>query len=74
VNASSIVSWVLFVAVFALTRALTRAPYADLFGPGVAASLASFGTAAALGLLVPAVLLASPMPALAQRVVSQPDK
>lgn len=51
-NASTIVSWVLFVAVFALTRALTRAPYADLLGPGVAASLASFGTAAALGLLV----------------------
>ncbi|MFD6100956.1 hypothetical protein ACFWF4_31950 [Nocardiopsis flavescens] len=52
-NTASIVSWVLFVAVFALTRALTRQPYADLFGgPGLAATLASFGTAAALGLLV----------------------
>ncbi|MEU0491196.1 hypothetical protein ABZ249_18365 [Nocardiopsis sp. NPDC006139] len=51
-NAASIVSWVLFVAVFALARALTREPYADLLGSGIPASLASFGTAAALGLLV----------------------
>lgn len=52
-NTASVVSWVLFVAVFALTRALTRDLYADLFGgPGVIASLASFGTAAVLGLLV----------------------
>ncbi|MDE3720825.1 MULTISPECIES: hypothetical protein [Nocardiopsis] len=51
-NTSSIVSWVLFVAVFALTRALTRDPYADLLGPGLVATLASFGTAIALGLLI----------------------
>ncbi|MFL1375937.1 hypothetical protein [Nocardiopsis protaetiae] len=51
-NASTIVSWVLFVAVFALTRALTRAPYADLLGPGIVATAASFATAAALAVLV----------------------
>ncbi|CAL9517286.1 hypothetical protein SUDANB121_03782 [Nocardiopsis dassonvillei] len=52
-NPASIVAWVLFAVVFALTRAFTRDLYADLFGgPGLAATLASFGTATALGLLV----------------------
>ena len=63
-NAPSVVSWVLFVIVFVAARAFTRDLYADLFGgPGIIASLASFGTAAVLGLLALATV---------QRLASRP--